>query len=355
MKFILFSIIGIITILFSFQSESMLLTCVDDNTFLGTTSTDWNTASNWSANCVPGQGVITGTIKISSDCTVSSSNTTSYTFGAGSNLVIDAGVTLTNNGTGTWTIAQLSGTGNYTGNIMMSGTIKPGSELICSGVLHPAFAEFNTGSVTISLDGNEVTIESNGLPDHTSPYWDSTNALYIDPVVADPDQMSPGIIHAGSYTLTVPVDPQMASTTTETGLGAIGIGVSGVPIFNGQEGPNNNLSLPIANGFDYAGGHNGPTGYHYHTESKDVAANTTLSYDDEQLVGVLQDGFFLYGRKCNSTGDHPTDLDDSGGHTSGTQHCTDDFYHYHIINEIYIGSYILLFNVDLQGTPNSIL
>jgi hypothetical protein len=27
----------------------------------------------------------------------------------------------------------------------------------------------------------------------------------------------------------------------------------------------------------------------------------------------MADGFFLYGRKCNSTGDYPEDLDASGG------------------------------------------
>jgi uncharacterized FlgJ-related protein len=92
-----------------------------------------------------------------------------------------------------------------------------------------------------------------------------------------------------------------------------------------------------------------------HLESSDVTENTTLSYDDDALVGIMQDGFFLYGRKCNSTGDHPTDLDSSGGHTSRTQHCSEEHYHYHIINEFYVNSYILLFGVDLQGTPNTIL
>jgi len=100
----------------------------------------------------------------------------------------------------------------------------------------------------------------------------------------------------------------------------------------------------------------GPTGYHYHLEAQDVEANTTLSHDDDKLVGILQDGFLLYGRRCNATGEHPTDLDESGGHSSSTQHSDGEtFYHYHIINEVYTGIYILLFGVDLQGTPNSIM
>ena len=219
-----------------------------------------------------------------------------------------------------------------------------------------AFDEFNANGVSISFSGDEITIETDGLPDHTSPYWDSSNSLYIDPVVANTSQMSPGTIRTRTYTLTVPTAPTKASSPSSTGLGAIGIAVTGVPIFNDEEGPNISLSENVASGFDYAGGHMGPTGYHYHLESADVAANTTLSHDDEKLVGILQDGFLIYGRKCNSTNDHPTDLDASGGHSSSTQHSDgEEFYHYHIINEFYIGSYILLFGVDLQGTPNSFM
>lgn len=219
-----------------------------------------------------------------------------------------------------------------------------------------AFEEFNTDAVSVSFDGNEITIESNALPNHTSPYWDSSSSSYIEPVVADRDQMSPGTIREGSYTLTVSAAPEIASSTYATGLGAIGISVTGVPIFNDEEGPNIALSANVASGFDYAGGHNGPTGYHYHLESQDVDENTTLSHDDDKLNGIMQDGFLLYGRRCSETGEHPTDLDESGGHTSATQHSEGkEFYHYHIINEIYTGSYIVLFGVDLKGTPNGIM
>lgn len=219
-----------------------------------------------------------------------------------------------------------------------------------------AFDEFNSASVTVSFDGDNITLESTALPNHTSPYWDASNALYISPVVAVEAQMSPGKIEESSYTLTVSTDPEKATSTSATGLGAIGISVTGVPIFNDEEGPNVQLSENVASGFDYAGGHNGPTGYHYHLESQDVAENTVLSHDDEDLNGIMSDGFLLYGRKCNSTGDHPTDLDASGGHISTTQHSGENtFYHYHIINEFYTGTYIVLFGVDLKGTPNTIL
>ena len=236
-----------------------------------------------------------------------------------------------------------------------SDTDDTGGSLAAGSTPVSAFDEFNSDAVTISFDGGDITIESNGLPNHTSPFYATDNSLYIDPVVADPEAMSPGKIREGNLSVTVSAAPVKAASSTATGLGAIGISVTGAPIFNGQEGPTASLSEQIAVGFDYAGGHMGPTGYHYHTESVDVEENTTLSHDDEKLVGIMSDGFLLYGRKCNATDDYPSDLDASGGHTSSTQHSDGgEFYHYHIINEFYIGSYILLFEGDLQGTPNSI-
>lgn len=237
-----------------------------------------------------------------------------------------------------------------------SDTDDSGNTTLLGNTPVSAFDDFNASAVTVSFDGDEITIESNALPNHTSPYWDASNSLYIDPVIADQGQMSPGTIREGSYSLTVPTAPQKASSTSSTGLGAIGIAVTGVPIFNDQEGPNIALSANVASGFDYAGGHNGPTGYHYHLEASDVPENTVLSQNDDKLVGILQDGFLIYGRKCNSTGDYPSDLDESGGHSSSTQHSDgEEFYHYHIINEFYIGSYIILFGSNLQGTPNIIM
>ena len=223
-----------------------------------------------------------------------------------------------------------------------------------SGTPLSAFDEFNPDAVTVSFDGDEITIESNGTPNHTSPYWEDTNPLYIEPVVAV--ALTPGRIGGNrSYTLTVPATPELAATSTTTGLGAIGISVTGVPIFNDLEGPNRPLEEVIVETFDYAGAHNGPSGYHYHIESYDVPENTVLSHDDEKLVGIMSDAFLIYGRKCNSTGDHPTDLDVSGGHISSTQHSDgDEFYHYHIINEYYFGSIVALFAGELQGTPNTI-
>lgn len=230
------------------------------------------------------------------------------------------------------------------------------------GTLHLAFSEFDQDAYVILLDGDEVVIETNGLPNHTSPYWSSTNTrmgtppaqedhpLFIEPTVTSYERMAPGNIDdfTGLFQLTVPVNPQKANNPSRTGLGPIGLAVSGAVIYNDQEGPN----VPIDNALpslDYSAAHTGPQSYHYHLEPK------AWSDDDDALIGIISDGFFIYGRKCSSTGDYPTDLDESGGHTHATPHSEgEEEYHYHIQNERYLNQYYIIFPDNYQGTPNAI-
>lgn len=219
-----------------------------------------------------------------------------------------------------------------------------------------AFEEFNTNSVTVSFDGDEISIESKGFPNHTTPYWQESDSLYIKPVIAL--AQTPGRIgrHRGrNFSLTVPSAPGLAVRTTSTGLGPIGISVTGAPIFNDAEGPNRPLEEKIAETFDYAGGHVGPSGYHYHSESLDVPENTVLSHNDSTLVGIMADGFLIYGRK-EIDGSYPGDLDESGGHFGITPHSNgEEIYHYHIVNEYYFGNLIILFGGNFMGSPNQIM
>ncbi|RMA64766.1 YHYH protein [Ulvibacter antarcticus] len=200
--------------------------------------------------------------------------------------------------------------------------------------LHAAFAAFNSDATTIYLDGSNVVIETTGLPNHESVYWGVGNALYRDePTV----QVTPSIMSSNNNATTITVDatPNLSGSTVATQLNTIGIAVSGASIFNDQEG--GGALDQAAGSLDWTGAHIGPGVYHYHLEPK------AFTDDDENLVGILLDGVFLYGRKCNSTGTYPTDLDASGGHTTTTQYTIgDEEYHYHIINELYsnTGSYI---------------
>lgn len=235
--------------------------------------------------------------------------------------------------------------------------------------LPAAFAAFDTDNLTIYIDGEEIVIESNGMPNHTSPYWSNVTArsatdpmgntlitpaatsnhpLFVEPTVTSYAQMAPGNIDdfTGSYTLRIPLNPSKATSSSATGLGAIGIAVSGAMIYNDEEGPNVPLD-DAAPSLDYNGAHTGPQSYHYHLEPK------AWSNDDGNLIGIMSDGFFLYGRK-NYDGNYPTDLDASGGHFGPTTHNPDGEYHYHIQNTLYLNQYYILFPGDYQGTPNDI-
>lgn len=216
--------------------------------------------------------------------------------------------------------------------------------------LHAAFAYFAEDVDIVLLDDTTVSIETDGLPNHTSPYWSPSHDLYVSPTVATTSQMSPGYIDdfEGTYALQVSTNPQKASQTTATSLGAIGISVSGGVIYNQNEAGNVQITENVASGLDYNGAHTGPTSYHYHFEP------TAFTDDDTNLVGVIADGFFLYGRKCSATGTYPTDLDASNGHTSSTQHNSDGEYHYHIGNTTIYNEYYVNFTGDYQGTPYSI-
>ncbi|GEQ86761.1 hypothetical protein ULMS_22690 [Patiriisocius marinistellae] len=208
--------------------------------------------------------------------------------------------------------------------------------------LHAAFSAFNPEATTIYLDGTNVIIETTGLPNHETVYWGEGHPLYRD----EPDvDLTPSIMSSNNNATSITVDatPNLTGNTISTNFNTIGIAVSGVSIFNDQEG-GGPLDQAAAS-LDWTGAHIGPGVYHYHLEPK------AFTDDDENLVGILLDGVFLYGRKCNSTGSYPNDLDASGGHTTTTQYTLgEEEYHYHIINELYsnTGSYIA-FSGPYQG------
>ena len=160
-------------------------------------------------------------------------------------------------------------------------------EIVTTGTLDPAYAEFDSDQTDMYLSGTNVVIETTGRPNHTTTYWGTSHPLYLDePTV----QMTPSLITGfdASGSLTVPQNPTFASSTTATSLSYVGIAVSGAAIFNDSEG-NGPLSQAAVS-LDWCGAHIGPSVYHYHLEPK------AFSYDDENLVGVISDGYFIYGR-----------------------------------------------------------
>lgn len=163
-----------------------------------------------------------------------------------------------------------------------------------------------------------VTVASDGQPDHESNYFPTTDPCYAaySPVALDPNHIA---VHALS--LTVPLAPTSGSQTM--GLGPVGMALDGSAIFDNQAAPGDDIYAEAAS-FDRCQGHPSPASqYHYHTEPY------AISHDDDAFIGVMRDGYPIYGRR-DVDGTLPANLDASGGHTGTTPDSPSTaVYHYH--------------------------
>lgn len=187
------------------------------------------------------------------------------------------------------------------------------------------YSKFST-AVTVSTDGTNVVLRSNGLPDHPSPYWGVGNALYEAPQAGM--QVNPNRISVQSLLLRVPMTPT-AATASDTPLGPMGIAINGVALFNQYAAGRSPLAGEILS-FDRFNGHPQQTGqYHYHLEPLWLTSRD----GEAALIGVLLDGYPVYGPR-ESSGALPAGLDTCNGHT----HATTDFpagtYHYHVTTSV---------------------
>ncbi|WP_204336047.1 YHYH protein [Leptobacterium flavescens] len=189
---------------------------------------------------------------------------------------------------------------------------------------------FSGTGLSYEVDGNTVIFTTQNLPDHTSPYWPVTNPLYEAYNGSNPSfQINPNTISTQNIVLSIPLNPAEASNKQATGLGPIGISRNGVVFFNQYAGPDQPLTNEI-NSFDQWLGHPQMTGqYHYHIEPTYL----TQEFGEDAFLGVLADGFPVYGPVENGSTITNDDLDAYHGHFSATAEFPDGIYHYHITSE----------------------
>jgi hypothetical protein len=188
------------------------------------------------------------------------------------------------------------------------------------------------GATSITSDGTFVTIKTAGVPDHESPYYATTNALYKaytgTTFGGTTFKKNPNVIATQTLTFKIPINPAVASSHKATALGPIGVALNGVAFYNQYAGPNNQvLTTEIASFDKYYGHPTGTSQYHYHVEPLYL---TTVKSTKSGLIGFLMDGFPVYGPTEESgKAVANADLDVYHGHT----HITVDFpkgtYHYH--------------------------
>ena len=177
-------------------------------------------------------------------------------------------------------------------------------------------------NVTLTKSGSNVTIATKSIPDYKSFYYTSTDICY-EAFTSTTRKANPNGIAAQTISMVVPYAPTAATTATATPDGAIGIAVNGVAIFDNEAAPGDDIYKEELT-FDKCDGHPEVTGkYHYHSEPG------SISNTDSVFVGVLRDGFPVYGRNEYATGTTATGLDNYGGKTGTTVDSpTTAVYHY---------------------------
>lgn len=171
---------------------------------------------------------------------------------------------------------------------------------------------------TLTAQGGDVQITTDDQPDYASNYFAKTSPCYTPYATSFPD---PNTIAAQHVVITVPLAPSGAGQAMS--LGAVGVALNGVAIFDNQAAPGDNIFDEIGS-FDACQGHPQMQGvYHYHSEPY------AISYDDDAFIGVMRDGNPIYGRH-DPDGSTPM-LDAAGGHTGVTIDSPGTpVYHYHL-------------------------
>ena len=244
----------------------------------------------------------------------------------------DAGIDSGNSDAGTSNSSMLdAGTCALMSNTTATSTITSGCTLATRDVssckamrqaagLTGAWLKFSC-RVTLTKSGNTVTLVADSQPDHKSNYFASADACYTAYKTTYPN---PNSISAQTLSMTIPLAP--TTTGSAMGLGVVGAAINGVYIYDNVAAPGDDI-FREAGSFDQCQGHPSQGGkYHYHSEPYSISSN------DSNLIGIMRDGYFIYGRldADNST---PT-LDAKGGHTAPTPDSVTPVYHYHPVLQI---------------------
>lgn len=194
----------------------------------------------------------------------------------------------------------------------------------------PLLSKFDGTGLSMEVMDTQVIFTTEDLPNHNSPYWPIDDPLYSAYSGSNPDwNQNPNTIAAQNIVFTIPLHPAEAVNHQETPLGPIGISRNGVVFYNQYAGPDEPLTREI-NSFDQWLGHPQMSGqYHYHIEPLYL----TKEFGEDSFLGLLADGFPVYGPMEDGKTITNMDLDAYHGHVGVTEDFPDGIYHYHITAE----------------------
>ncbi|MGE4130872.1 MAG: YHYH protein [Bdellovibrionales bacterium] len=218
----------------------------------------------------------------------------------------------------------------------------------------PDWIKNNFHCVTVQTCSTTYKFILTSLPPYKTNYYSAASgnqATFPTTGLSDGAARSknPNTIATQSITMYIPKSPTYRSSswdsTSGSGLDCIGVTTYGVCMFNNQAAPGDSLATEFAT-MDNGDDHPESTGkYHHHTEPY------YLSDDDNKFIGVMLDGYPVYGKKKE---DNSFPTLDSNTHAVS---CTTTLfpsgtYCYHVangtgVNADLIGSYF-------QGTRGSV-
>ena len=163
-------------------------------------------------------------------------------------------------------------------------------------------------NVKITLSKGSFTFRSNGIPSYgTRPAkYAVPNAGVIVPG-SSTAHAAPDPTKAQAYDFTITTQPAKAAKPTSTGLGPIGVMISGAVLFNPYE--DNGKTVALASNFtvkdaagkpvrflDSCNGHPTPQGqYHYHGFPSCISAKVDRPGGPSHVLGFAFDGYPIYG------------------------------------------------------------
>lgn len=207
-------------------------------------------------------------------------------------------------------------------------------------------------NVTITLGDDTFRYRSDSRPNHT------LNAEYVMPdnfttcvphPTADCTHIEPAgqAIQPIAIDVTITTRPHWVTDTVSTMFGAMGVLISGSPIYNPYEGDgttvamNANFTLTNAQGrevpfIDACSGHPAPhprEQYHYHGLPPCVTSDVDQQHGPSHIIGFGFDGFPIYGdRGIDGEKVDPAKLDECNGIESPTPEFPGGIYHYVLLD-----------------------
>lgn len=201
-------------------------------------------------------------------------------------------------------------------------------------------------TITIDSEANTFRFQSNGIPSHgfAEQYLIPTDPT-DQPFSNKPAEFFTVATSADFFTesdvdTTITTNPVYSDSSTDTSLGLIGVALSGAQIFNDYEDFERTVValddqvvhdhvafLDSCNGHTLVDG----TQYHYHGIPVCIAEAAAQTGQHSQMIGVLADGFPVYGNyDVGGVVVVNDDLDDCSGHFGPTPEFPEGIYHYHL-------------------------